>query len=246
MFNAIVIKTCLAVLSLCSVAVAQTPTASAELSLCTQYAYASVEGYDLLNNLWGMDEATSGSQCTLYYGAASGGGISWGSNWTWTGGENSVKAYPYAGRQFTRPILSTVQSLPTYVEWSYTGTDLRANVAYDLFTHPDQEHPNYNGEYELMIWLGRYGGVWPITESGSPLETVTLAGHEFDLYFGYNGDMKVYSFVPPDDVLIPTFEGDILDFFDYLEANYDFPMENQYLLSKISFNYKENFKVFVG
>ncbi|KAH8198214.1 hypothetical protein TruAng_007641 [Truncatella angustata] len=178
---------------------AQSATISTQNALCTQYAYASQDGYDILNNLWGMDTATSGSQCTYYYGVASGGGV------------------------------VNVKSLPTTAIWSYFGTDIRANVAYDLFTHPDANHVNYNGEYELMIWLNRYGGVWPITESGSALETITLAGHSFDLYFGYNGDMKVYSFVVS-DAAIGNFSGDILDFFNYLADNYSFPISQQYLL----------------
>ncbi|KAH6645440.1 concanavalin A-like lectin/glucanase domain-containing protein [Truncatella angustata] len=198
---------------------AQSATISTQNALCTQYAYASQDGYDILNNLWGMDTATSGSQCTYYYGVASGGGVV----------ENNVKSYAYAGRQFTRPLISNVKSLPTTAIWSYFGTDIRANVAYDLFTHPDANHVNYNGEYELMIWLNRYGGVWPITESGSALETITLAGHSFDLYFGYNGDMKVYSFVVS-DAAIGNFSGDILDFFNYLADNYSFPISQQYLL----------------
>ncbi|CAI4219732.1 unnamed protein product [Parascedosporium putredinis] len=150
--------------------VAQSPprgTPTAQQSLCTQYAYASVNGYDLLNNLWGKDAAQSGSH------------------------------YVYAGRQYDRPLLSNIKSLPTTVKWSYNkgNNEIRANVAYDLFTHPDKNHVNSNGEYELMIWLNIYGGVWPITESstGSPIETVTIGGHSWNLYFGYNGQMKAFT-----------------------------------------------------
>ncbi|KAH7131242.1 endoglucanase-1 [Dactylonectria macrodidyma] len=129
-----------------------TATRSAVSSLCTLYAYASVNGYDLLNNLWGQDDADSGSQCTYYYGAASGGGLSWGTTWTWVGGPNSVKSYAYANRQFTRRLLSDIKGLPSTAQWTYSTSDIRANVAYDFFTHPDADHVNYNGEYEIMIW----------------------------------------------------------------------------------------------
>ena len=84
--------------------------------------------------------------------------------------------------------------------------------------------------------LHRYGGIWPITESttGEPIEKVTVGGREWDLYFGYNGDMKVYSFLPPDDNPITDFSADVKDYFDYLTNSHDFPESNQYMLSKNS------------
>jgi xyloglucan-specific endo-beta-1,4-glucanase len=128
-----------------------TRTTAAAAALCSQYAYQSVNGYDLLNNLWGISTATGGSQCTNYDGAV-GSGIAFSSEWTWQGDQNTVKSYIYAGRQFTRKKVSEIRSLPTTVEWSYNSSDIRANVAYDIFTHPDADHVNYNGEFELMIW----------------------------------------------------------------------------------------------
>lgn len=53
-------------LSLVSLAAA-TPLGSLEerqsTTLCGQYSYWSGNGYEVLNNLWGKDAATSGSQC---------------------------------------------------------------------------------------------------------------------------------------------------------------------------------------
>jgi xyloglucan-specific endo-beta-1,4-glucanase len=81
--------------------------------------------------------------------------------------------------------------------------------------------------------LQRYGGIWPITEdpNGKPAETVKVAGYDWELYTGWNGDMRVYSFLPPGDA-IHSFSADVLDFFDFLTANYDFPASNQYMLSE--------------
>lgn len=81
--------------------------------------------------------------------------------------------------------------------------------------------------------LHRYGGIWPITESstGDPVATVDLAGHSWDLYTGWNGDMRVYSFLPEGDAMISSFNADVKVFFDYLETEYDFPVEDQYMLS---------------
>lgn len=120
-------------------------------SLCTQYAYLQTHGYEILNNLWGIDTATGGSQCTHYNGAV-GAGVAFGSDWTWRGDDDTVKSYVYANRVFDRRLVSRIGSLPTTVEWAYNTTAIRANVAYDIFTHSDANHVNSNGDYELMIW----------------------------------------------------------------------------------------------
>ncbi|KAK4041929.1 concanavalin A-like lectin/glucanase domain-containing protein [Parachaetomium inaequale] len=205
-------------------------TTAADAALCSQYAYQSVNGYDLLNNLWGISTATSGSQCTTYDGPA-GSGIAFSSTWTWQGDQNTVKSYIYAGRQFQRKKVSDIRSLPTTVEWSYNRTDHRANVAYDIFTSTDPDHANSSGDFELMIWLHRYGGIWPITSSstGSPIATVTVAGYSWDLYTGYNGAMRVYSFVAPNGPY-NSFTADVKEFFNYLVKNESFPESQQYML----------------
>lgn len=121
-------------------------------SLCELYAYWSGNGYELLNNLWGKDSATSGSQCT-YLDGASNNGVQWRTTWTWRGAENNVKSYPYAGRQFARgKKISSIRSMPTSVTWRYDNENIRANVAYDVFTAEDPNHTNSGGDYELMIW----------------------------------------------------------------------------------------------
>lgn len=44
--------------------------------------------------------------------------------------------------------------------WSYTGSNMVANVAYDLFTSSSSTGTY---EYEIMIWLAEYGGVKAIS-----------------------------------------------------------------------------------
>jgi xyloglucan-specific endo-beta-1,4-glucanase len=123
------------------------------VSLCTQYAYYSNSDYEVLNNLWGKDAATSGSQCT-YVEGSSGSNLKWSSTWTWQGGENNVKSYVYAGRLLTKGnTIAKIKSMPTQIEWNYnTTSNVRANVAYDVFTAADPNHVNSSGDYELMIW----------------------------------------------------------------------------------------------
>ncbi|KAI9147470.1 Endoglucanase cel12B [Paramyrothecium foliicola] len=201
-----------------------------QVTLCTQYAYHAAQGYSLLNNLWGIGTATGGSQCT-YYNGPSGNGIAFSSDWKWQGDPNTVKSYIYSDRVFTRKRVGEINRLSTTVEWSYNITDVRANVAYDIFTHTDPNHTNSNGEFELMIWLGVYGGIWPITESptGSPVGQVTLAGHTWNLYTGWNGAMRVYSFLPANGPIY-KFSADVKEFFNYLTKTYAFPAQEQYML----------------
>ena len=162
----------------------------------------------------------------------SGSGVSWGTSWTWAGGENNVKSYPYAGKNFSPRIVSQISSLPTTFTWSYSGSNIRANVAYDLFTSAVSTTPTYTGDYELMIWMAQLGGVYPISATGSPIATVNLAGQSWKLYYGLNGNMKVYSFVYANGVL-NSFNGDVKVFWNYLVSSWGYPASSQYLTSKL-------------
>lgn len=110
--------------------------------------------------------------------------------------------------------------------FSYSGSGIVANVAYDLFTSSSSTGSN---EYEIMIWLGALGGAGPISSTGSPIATVTLSGKSFQLYYGLNGSMKVYSFVASSKNE-NNFSGNLLDFISYLTQNQGMPT-SQYLLS---------------
>ena len=62
--------------------------------------------------------------------------------------------------------------------------------------------------------------------------SVTLAGKTWDLWTGYNGEMRVYSFVPPSGT-IKTFGADVKEFFSYLEKNHQFPSSQRNLIGKL-------------
>ncbi|KAM0326980.1 hypothetical protein ACHAQA_006101 [Verticillium albo-atrum] len=206
------------------------PPINHQVTLTKQYGYWSEKGYELINNTWGLKDATSGAQSTHYDGP-SGPGIAWSSDWEWQGGENNVKSYVYGARQFERRLVSDIVALPTEASWRYDRDDIRANVAYDIFTDTDKDHVNSSGEYELMIWLGRYGGVWPITEAKRPIGYVNICGYDWEVYFGYNhgGKMKVYSFLPAQGNIY-DFRADVNLFFSYLTKQHQFPAHNQYML----------------
>lgn len=90
-----------------------------------------------------------------------------------------------------------------------------ANVAYDIFT---SSTASGNAEYEVMIWLAAYGGAGPISSSGSPVATPSLAGVSWKLYDGWNGNMHVFSFVASSTVT--SFSGDLKTFLAYLNSNH--------------------------
>jgi len=193
--------------------------------LCDQYAYYASNGYEFNNNMWGKNSG-SGNQCTLVFNTA-GGGVSWQVDWTWSGGQDNVKAYPYSGRQMSdKKLVSQIGSLPSSAKWTYQGGNIRANVAYDLFTAADRNHATSSGDYELMIWLGRLGNVYPI---GQNVGNVNVAGQQWELWEGYNGAMHVYSFVAPQQR--NDFSADLKAFFNYLQQNKGFPASSQYLIT---------------
>ena len=109
---------------------------------------------------------------------------------------------------------------------SYSGSNIVVDVAYDMFTGSS---PTGSDEYEIMVWLGALGGAGPISSTGSPIATVTLSGVSFQLYYGLNGSMKVYSFVAASKQQT-SFSGNLMDFFNYLIKNQGMP-NTQHLIS---------------
>ncbi|GFF44628.1 endoglucanase-1 [Aspergillus lentulus] len=192
-------------------------------TLCDQYATYSNGRYTVNNNLWGKSSG-SGSQCT-YVDSISNSGVGWHTTWTWSGGDNQVKSYANSQVSLTKKLVSQIGSIPTTVQWSYDNTNTRADVAYDLFTAADINHVTYSGDYELMIWLARYGSVQPI---GSQIDTASIGGHTWQLWYG-GSTQKTYSFVSATP--ITSFSGDVMDFWDYLTSRHGYPASSQYLIN---------------
>jgi len=88
--------------------------------------------------------------------------------------------------KITQKAISSVSSLPSTWNWSYSGNGMVANVAYDLFT---SSTATGSAQYEVMIWLAALGGAGPISSTGGPIATVNLAGKSWKLYKGPNGQM---------------------------------------------------------
>lgn len=102
----------------------------------------------------------------------------------------------------------------------YTGSNMVADVSYDLWLAPSV---GANNQYEIMIWLGSYGGAGPISSTYNsagnavPVATPTILGTKWNLFKGPNGDTTVFSFVAPSNQ--GNFEGDLKLFFNYLTSS---------------------------
>jgi len=65
---------------------------------------------------------------------------------------------------------------------------------------------------------------------GSNQGTVNVAGRNWELWYGLNGNMKVFSFVAPSPV--NSFSANLKDFFNYMANNKGYPAGSQYLISE--------------
>jgi xyloglucan-specific endo-beta-1,4-glucanase len=192
-------------------------------TLCDQFSHHNTDSYYANNNKWGSALGT-GQQCT-YIDDLSDSGISWRVDWSWSGNDNMVKSYPYAGRTLAdKKLVKDIGSIPTQADWGYSGDSIRANVAYDMFTAADPAHETSGGDYEVMIWLANYGDLWPV---GSSAGSVKIEGQQWTLWDGFNGDMHVYTFVAGEAQNSVDF--DAKRFFDHLRDNKGFPVDSQYM-----------------
>ncbi|KAL7793685.1 endo-1,4-beta-glucanase [Trichoderma ceciliae] len=199
------------------------PVALAQTT-CEQYGQFFGNQYSISNNLWGQNAGT-GFGCITQVSLGS--SAAWHADWQWSGGQNNVKSYPNVQISIpTKRIVNSIGSMPTTARWNYTGSSLRANVAYDLFTAANPNHVTYSGDYELMIWLGKFGDIGPI---GSSQGTVAINGESWVLYYGFNGAMQVYSFVAPTNTA--SWSGDVKNIFSWLRDNRGYPASSQYVLS---------------
>ncbi|KAF7554435.1 hypothetical protein G7Z17_g2909 [Cylindrodendrum hubeiense] len=201
---------------LATVAVANpTPTLEKRASTwCGAFGSVATNGYTFYHNNWGSGKATSGSQCTTFNGVTSN-SFSWSTSWSWAGGPNDVKSYSNVALEKVNKPLSAIKSIPSTWTWRYTGTNMVADVSYDLWLAPSV---GANNKYEIMIWVGSYGGAGPIsTPWGVTIATPTILGTKWKLYKGPNGDTTVFSFVAPSNM--GNFSGDLNKFFQYLVAS---------------------------
>ncbi|EHK39357.1 glycoside hydrolase family 12 protein [Trichoderma atroviride IMI 206040] len=184
------------------------------ITWCGSFGSQQAGPYTIYHNNWGAATATSGQQCTTF-NSLQGNSVSWSTSWTWTGGNSNVKSYSNVALENVDKALSGIMSIPSAWNWQYSGSQLVADVAYDLWLAPSASSAN---QYEIMIWLGKYGGAGPISSTGStPIATPTINGVSWQLFKGPNGSTTVFSFVAPSN--INSWNGDLKLFFNYLTSS---------------------------
>ncbi|KAF1980873.1 glycoside hydrolase family 12 protein [Aulographum hederae CBS 113979] len=185
-------------------------------ALCGQWDQTETATYMVYQNLWN-ENAGPGKQCTTVDGMAAASisgapSIKWNTAWSWNGGQGQVKSYANVGLKMQPKTLSSIRSIPSAWSWSYSGQNIVADVAYDLFT---ASTPAGDSQFEIMIWLGALGGAGPISANGQPIANPNVDGHEWKLYKGKNGQMTVFSFVA-NGPSVQSFNGDLAAFIKYL------------------------------
>ncbi|KAL0958810.1 hypothetical protein HGRIS_014129 [Hohenbuehelia grisea] len=190
-------------------------------SHCGQWDTVEAGPYSLLLDQWGLEGATSGSQCASLT-SLSGDTVAWTTKWSWTGG-TGVKSFTNIQLNEGLDVqLGSISSIPAMWTWSQEASgSIVADIAYDLFTSDTIGGANVN---EIMVWLANYNA-GPISAvynaDGTPqpvASNVALAGHTWNVYFGSNGANNVYSFLPSSGGVVSSFSGDLNEFLKYLTS----------------------------
>lgn len=86
--------------------------------ICGQWDSVATGTYTLYQDLWGIDAATSGSQCSTFE-SLNGNTIAWSTSWSWLGGDYNVKSFPnVVVTQATGYQVSAIKSIPS--KWDYS------------------------------------------------------------------------------------------------------------------------------
>ncbi|BFZ57692.1 hypothetical protein PYCC9005_004745 [Savitreella phatthalungensis] len=197
---------------------------------CGDWDTYETESFILYNNLWGKSSAGPGGKQCISLTSSSTSSIDFTAAWSW-GNTNpgNVKSYPNVfwkagSAKVSQTGIDKLPSIPSTFDWSYTGTAIDADVAYDLFVGGSPGISEQGESYEVMIWLGRLGGAAPIG-AGSAGKQVKVDDVSWSLYTGSNGAQKVASFVSQEEQQ-KSFTGDLALFIKALIDQKDFFTED--------------------
>ena len=109
-----------------------------------------------------------------------------------------------------------IKKLTPSPQSSLSDGPITADVSYDAFLNPSCDGPGDAHTYEVMVWLAQLGGLNPI---GTSTATAQIGSSSWNLWKGTNTQTgtTVFSFVAPSTM--NTFNGDLMDFFNYLVQN---------------------------
>src|SRR6266487_1545086 len=158
--------------------VVTTQTASADTTLCDQFASMPIQNgrYIVQNNRWG----SSATQCINVTGAGFSVTQQDGTKAT-NGAPNSYPSIYYGchygncSSGTTLPLqasTSAFAAITTSVTMTYPSAGTW-DAAYDIWFDPTPRTNGQNTGAEIMVWLNHQGGIQPV---GSQVATVTLAG----------------------------------------------------------------------
>lgn len=190
---------------------------------CTQWGKLETSSFLVVNDLWGKDSASPGGYGCVTVTGSGAGEVNFNSAWSWQGAQSNVKSYPSAVFHGDDSIggmpISQLPSIPSTFSWTYSGTGLDCDVAYDLFLGDDKGYlMDWSSayKYELMIWLAAKGGAMSIGADKPAIE-VTIGGQKWNLFIGSNGQQQVFSYVPPSATEErASFSGDLAAFIKQL------------------------------
>jgi len=176
--------------------VVTTQTASADTTLCDQFASMPIQNgrYIVQNNRWG----SSATQCIDVTGAGFSVTQQDGTKAT-NGAPNSYPSIYYGchygncSSGTTLPLqasTSAFAAITTSVTMTYPSAGTW-DAAYDIWFDPTPRTNGQNTGAEIMVWLNHQGGIQPV---GSQVATVTLAGGTWAVWEG-NVGWNVVSYV---------------------------------------------------
>lgn len=133
----------IALASLAGIATAASPMKLAKRAdeFCGQYDTYTDGNWIVYNDLWGEDEATSGSQCTTV-STVDGDSISWSTSWSWEGISYDVKSFANAEYTITATELSAISSIPTTWDWRYDDILIFFSFCDDISLHTPLPPPS--------------------------------------------------------------------------------------------------------
>jgi hypothetical protein len=107
--------------------------------------------------------------------------------------------------------VDAIKTAPTSIDLTYVD-DAIFDASYDIWLDPTDNNPKVNKQ-EIMIWLDKRGEIQPV---GDRVAVVTIAGHDWQVWSGSNGQNAVLSYevkcVAPACRVITSMSFDVMDF----------------------------------